>query len=80
MFLREKRFAKDLPRIVVWSPVTRAIRHRPLFINNWDAPRERDGLRERFARAFERINRDNQLIRHFRFLMQGAIYHYRGHP
>jgi len=80
MFLREKRFAKDLPRIVVWSPVARAIRPRPLFINDWDAPRERDGLGKRFAMAFERINRDNQLIRHFRFLMQGAIYHYRGHP
>lgn len=89
LFLLDERFARHPPAVVIWAPVSRRIRPRPLFF-----PREQDGpaspwerLREAWrglgaaiARAEERLNRDNGLSRGARFAWNGLRYRLLGHP
>ncbi|NNL85010.1 MAG: hypothetical protein HKP27_05125, partial [Myxococcales bacterium] len=85
LFFREERFAKHPPDVVVWAPVARAIRPRPLFVRNLGE--SGGGALERFADVGEELsslvrrgNEGNRLTRELRFLQQGWLYARRGHP
>jgi hypothetical protein len=87
LYLRDPRFARQPPEIVIFAPVARAIRPRPLFYREWERPEApRDPLsRHRrvgsaIAKVVERANRDNRLVRELRFLYQGLRYAWSGHP
>jgi hypothetical protein len=86
LFLREKRFSERKPAVVIWAPVARGIRPRPLIYRGSDdqAPEPlwtRVGdLGDALASQVERWNRDNGLTREMRFAVQSILHDFRGHP
>jgi hypothetical protein len=86
LFLREKRFAERKPAVVIWAPVARGIRPRPLIYRGSDDQtpkplwRRVGNLGDELASRVERWNRDNGLSREMRFAFQNMLYHLRGHP
>ncbi len=87
LFLREERFARNKPAVVIYAPVARAIKPRPLFYRQWGKDEEPQDLLSRQRRigraileAVDRTNQDNGLVREARFLYQGLLRALRGHP
>ncbi|MEM7410083.1 MAG: hypothetical protein AAF430_07620 [Myxococcota bacterium] len=89
LFLREPRFGRQPPDVVIWAPVARGIAPRPLFFRPPDEAEP--GLFESvqtagaaveasLGRVAERLNRDNGLVRESRFALQGALARWRGDP
>lgn len=88
LFLRDPRFSEIPPEILIWAPVARRIRPRPLSIPvKTDEPpslaqrliathRE---VGEALALYKERMNRDNQLSFQARYLYNGLLYRLMGH-
>lgn len=87
LFLRDSRFASRPPQIVIWAPVARRIRPRPLFIPE---PPVEQGLFAKAAAldpaigdaldtAATRLDRDNGLAYHVRYLYNGLLYRLRGY-
>jgi hypothetical protein len=89
LFLRDSRFAQTPPEIVIWAPVARLIRPRPLFFPDVaDDPvshgeralrwirRVGEGL-ERFE---ERLNRDNGLTHGARYFHNELQHRWFGNP
>jgi len=88
LFLRDPRFAEIPPDIVIWAPVARRIRPRPLSI-----PAQSDEslslaqrliathreIGEELTLAKERLNRDNQLSFRARYFYNGLLYRFWGH-
>ena len=85
-FLEEKRFAQDRPKIVVWAPVARGIKARPLLIRRDEAAPSTDSVSfsepasEWFRTATAAMNRDNGLVRESRFGLQGLLQRFRPNP
>lgn len=78
-FFRDERFARQRPKIVIWAPVARGIKARPLFFGE-DEPGDSPSLRNRLDSAtdwlrarVETMNRDNGLVREARFGLQGML-------
>jgi hypothetical protein len=89
LFLRDPRFAANPPEIVIWAPVARRIRPRPLSFPAADesspGPFERSLLSIRHAgealEAFEeRLNRDNGLTHWARYFYNGLQHRWFGNP
>jgi hypothetical protein len=88
LFLKDRRFAANPPRVVIWAPVSRRIRPRPLFFH----PESEDeaSLIEQAVATFldagealglskDRANRDNGLSTRARYIYNDALYRIRGH-
>jgi hypothetical protein len=89
LFLRDPRFAETPPEIVIWAPVARQIRPRPLSFPAADEDSsssfERSLLSIRRAgealETFEdRLNRDNGLTHRARYLYNGLQHRWFGNP
>ncbi len=81
LFFREARFAESPPEVVVWSPVARAIRPRPLFVKGLEQRRPNGlaGIGDDFAALVRRVEEGNRLRRELRFVQQGIQFRRRGH-
>lgn len=85
LFLRDKRFGRQPPKVVIWAPVARGVAARPLFFEARapSAPSFGERLAERgrsLADAAERLERDNGLVRKARFTLQGLLGKWRDDP
>ncbi len=89
LFLRDARFAQTPPEIVIWAPVARRIRPRPLFFpavaddsltHGERALRWIRRVGEGLERFEARLNRDNGLTREARYLYHGLQHRWLGNP
>ncbi len=84
-FLRDERFIRSRPEVVIWAPVARGIAPRPLFFTGSESapPSLAERVAERghaFSDFVERLNRDNGLVREARFALQGFLGRWREDP
>jgi len=88
-FLQDSHFAQFSPEIVIWAPVARLIRPRPLFFpDDADDPPSHGeaalhwirGVGAGLERFEERLNRDNGLTHWARYLFNGLQHRWFGNP
>ena len=81
LFFREDRFAEVPPEVVVWSPVARAIRPRPLFVKGLEnrQPSALSAIGDQLAGVVRRVEEGNRLRRELRFVQQGFKFRRRGY-
>ena len=89
LFLQDARFAQAPPEVVIWAPVARSIRPRPLFFQAAaDVPPSFGesaltwvrGAGEGLEHFEERLNRDNGLTHWARYLYNGLKHQWLGNP
>jgi hypothetical protein len=89
LFLKDARFSQNPPEIVVWAPVARMIRPRPLFFLDDDEDPPSRGERalgwirqigEGLEHFEEGLNRDNGLTHQARYLLNGFQHRWFGNP
>ena len=89
LFLQDPRFASAPPEIVIWAPVARLIRPRPLAlpVADEDPPGLFESALDSIRRAGEavaafedRLNRDNGLTHRMRYLLNGFQHRWFGNP
>ncbi len=88
-FLQDPRFAQSPPEIVIWAPVARLIRPRPLFSpDDADDPHSHGetalhwirGVGEGLEHFEGRLNRDNGLTHWARYFFNGLQHRWFGNP
>ncbi len=88
-FLQDSHFAHSSPEIVIWAPVARLIRPRPLFFpDHAEAPQSNsEAALNRLRRVGEglehfeeRLNRDNGLTHWARYFFNGLQHRWFGNP